>query len=111
MRYEFERDGNVIASVLWEGPGQVQVEAADPALRPELERWFASEITYMEGGFGFGPEEAVEQEDDVLQTRRRDWTPWEFERACRNIAHRWSCTVRRIPTGPVEQRSEGVGAR
>ena len=25
-------------------------------------------------------------EQDVLQTRRRDWTPWEFERACRNLA-------------------------
>jgi hypothetical protein len=111
MRYEFERDGTVIARVLWEGPGQVQVESADLTLRPELERWFASEVTYMEGGFGFGPEEAEDREEDVLQTRRRDWTPWEFERACRNIAHRWGCAVRRVETGPVEDRPQGVGAR
>ena len=26
MRYEFERDGTVVASVLWEGPGQVTVD-------------------------------------------------------------------------------------
>ena len=33
MRYEFERDGTVVASVLWEGPAQVTVEAADAACR------------------------------------------------------------------------------
>ena len=33
MRYEFERDGNVVASVLWEGPGQVSVEAEDSSVR------------------------------------------------------------------------------
>ena len=29
MRYEFDRNGTVVASVLWEGPGQVTVETAD----------------------------------------------------------------------------------
>ena len=32
MRYEFERDGVVVASVSWEGPAQVSVEAADSSL-------------------------------------------------------------------------------
>jgi hypothetical protein len=36
--------------------------------------------------------------------RRRDWTPWEFERACRNLAHRLQAHVRRVETGPVEAR-------
>jgi hypothetical protein len=36
--------------------------------------------------------------------RRRDWTPWEFERACRNLAHRLQASVRRVETGPVEDR-------
>ena len=34
MRYEFERDGTVVASVLWEGPGQVSVEMAEPRRAP-----------------------------------------------------------------------------
>ena len=42
--------------------------------------------------------------------RRRDWTPWEFERACRNLAHRLQAHVRRVETGPVEAASGGSGA-
>ena len=38
MRYEFERDGRHVASVLWEGPGQVEVEVADPSDRPRFDR-------------------------------------------------------------------------
>ena len=38
------------------------------------------------------------------------WTPWEFERACRNLSHRLSATVKRVETGAVEERSE-VAAR
>ena len=41
--------------------------------------------------------------------RRRDWTPWEFERACRNLGHRLQAHVRRVETGPVEERE--VAAR
>ena len=109
MRYEFERDGTTVASVLWEGPGQVVVEASDSALRSQFDRFFSSEVTYLGGDVG-----AAEQEElaaDVLQTRRRDWNPWEFERACRNLAHRLGYGVRRVETGPVEGRPEEVGSR
>ncbi len=97
MRYEFERDGSVVASVLWEGPGQVTVEA-EPTVRATVDRYLSSEVTYL-GGLGT---------DDVLTSRRRDWNPWEFERACRNLAHRLSCTVRRVETGPVEDPREAA---
>jgi hypothetical protein len=109
MRYEFERDGTTVASVLWEGPGQVVVEASDSALRSQFDRFFSSEVTYLGGDVG-----AAEQDElaaDVLQSRRRDWNPWEFERACRNLAHRLGCGVRRVETGPVEGRPEEVGSR
>jgi hypothetical protein len=109
MRYEFERDGTTVASVLWEGPGQVVVEASDSALRSQFDRFFSSEVTYLGGDVG-----AAEQDElaaDVLQSRRRDWNPWEFERACRNLAHRLGCSVRRVETGPVEGRPEEVGSR
>jgi hypothetical protein len=108
MRYQFERDGTVVASVLWEGPGQVVIEAGDSSLRSQFDRFFASEVTYLGGEFGAG--EGVEA-GDVLQSRRRDWNPWEFERTCRNLAHRLGCTVRRVETGPVEERPEEVGSR
>jgi hypothetical protein len=107
MRYEFERDGNVVASVLWEGPGQVSVEAEDSSVRSVVDRYLSSEVVYLGSGFDFGDE----QRDDVLQMRRRDWTPWEFERACRNLSHRLSATVKRVETGPVEARTEEVAAR
>ena len=104
MRYEFEREGATVASVLWEGPGQVVIRAPDASLRDQFVRFFSSEVTYLGGGFGT-------EDDDVLQTRRRDWNPWEFERACRNLAHRLGGTVRRVETGPVEERPEEVGTR
>jgi hypothetical protein len=99
MRYEFERDGNVVARVLWEGPGQVSVEAEESSTRAVVDRYLSSDVTYLGGGFDFAPE----SEQDVLQMRRRDWTPWEFERACRNLAHRLDAHVRRVETGPVEE--------
>lgn len=99
MRYEFEKDGATVARVLWEGPGQVSVETDDPATRATVDRYLASEVTYMSG---FGGES--------LQSRRRDWTPWEFERACRNLARRLGVTVKRVETGPVEDMDrEAVG--
>ena len=108
MRYEFERDGHVVASVLWEGPGQVSVEAEESSVRSVVDRYLSSEVVYLGGsGFDFGED----QPDDVLQMRRRDWTPWEFERACRNLSHRLSATVRRVETGPVEARTEEVASR
>ena len=105
MRYEFERDGTVVASVLWEGPGQVSVEMAEPSTRAVVDRYLSSDVVYLGSGFDFGDE----QEQDLLQMRRRDWTPWEFERACRNLSQRLSATVKRVETGPVEERE--VAAR
>ena len=43
MRYEFERDGDRLGSVLWEGPGQVSVDVRDADLRTRFERHFAGE--------------------------------------------------------------------
>jgi len=100
MRYEFDRNGTVVASVLWEGPGQVTVQTADTSTRAVVDRYLSSEVVYLGSGF----DSSEEQTDDVLQLRRRDWTPWEFERACRNLAHRLQATVRRVETGPVEDR-------
>ena len=100
MRYEFERDGTVVASVLWEGPGQVTVQAGDTSTQAVVDRYLSSEVVYLGAGFDVGEE----QEDEVLQMRRRDWTPWEFERGCRNLAHRLQASVRRVETGPVEDR-------
>jgi hypothetical protein len=102
MRYEFERGDTIVASVLWEGPGQVSVETADAPTRAVVDRYLASEVVYLGAGFDVGEE----QEAEVLQMRRRDWTPWEFERACRNLAHRLQANVRRVETGPVEDPAE-----
>lgn len=114
MRYEFERDGTIVASVLWEGPGQVSVESAESSTRAVVDRYLSSDVVYLGSGFDF----ADADEHDVLQMRRRDWTPWEFERACRNLAHRLQAHVRRVETGPVEERvvvandaQAGAGAR
>ena len=104
MRYEFERNGSVVASVLWEGPGQVSVEMAEASTRAVVDRYLSSDVVYLGSGFEF--DDADEQ--DVLQMRRRDWTPWEFERACRNLAHRLQAHVRRVETGPVEEPREAA---
>jgi hypothetical protein len=105
MRYEFERDGTVVASVLWEGPGQVTVQTADAATRTTVDRYLSSEVVYMGGGWDMSDAD----QPDLLQTRRRDWTPWEFERACRNLGHRLQASVRRVETGPVEGRRAATG--
>jgi hypothetical protein len=104
MRYEFERGGRTVASVLWEGPGQVTMDVADGADRPQFDRFFGEEVAYLVAGFDFGGG----MDEAGMTTRRRDWTPWEFERAARNLAHRLGCTVRRVETGPVEERAEAV---
>jgi hypothetical protein len=105
MRYEFERDGTIVATVLWEGPGQVSVDTAEASTRAVVDRYLSSDVVYLGAGFDVGDHEA-----EVLQMRRRDWTPWEFERACRNLAHRLQASVRRVETGPVEDPAE-VAAR
>lgn len=105
MRYEFERSDRTVASVLWEGPGQVEIEVTDPADRPQFDRYFGTEVTYLSPGFDFGGEMG----EGGLVSRRRDWTPWEFERACRDLAQELGCTVRRVETGPVEARPDEAG--
>jgi hypothetical protein len=100
MRYEFEKDGRTVARVLWEGPAQVSVEADDPSTKATVDRYLASEVTYMSG---FGGES--------MQSRRRDWTPWEFERACQNLARSLGTTVKRVETGPVEDLDREAVAR
>jgi hypothetical protein len=107
MRYEFERGDHKVASVLWEGPAQVTFDVADPADRPQFERFFGAEVVYMDAGFDFGGG----MSESGLTSRRRDWTPWEFERQVRNLAHKLGCTVKRVETGPVEDRPEEVTAR
>ena len=79
MRYEFERGRHHRRQRAVGGPRPGQVEAADPSTRAAVDRYLSSEVTYL-GGFGGGR--------TLQQPRRRDWTPWEFERACRNLAHR-----------------------
>jgi hypothetical protein len=107
MRYEFQRAGSAVASVLWEGPGQVMVDVADPADRPQFDRYFREEVAYLDAGFDFGGG----MDESGMTTRRRDWTPWEFERAVRNLAHSLGCTVRRVETGPVEEPTAEVATR
>ena len=107
MRYEFERGGRTVASVLWEGPGQVTVDVADATDRPQFDRFFGEEVVYLDAGVDFGGGVG----EGGLTSRRRDWSPWEFERQVRNLAHKLSATVRRVQTGPVEERPATAGAR
>jgi hypothetical protein len=107
MRYEFERGGHTVASVLWEGPGQVTVEVNDPAERPQFDRFFGEEVVYLAPDLDFGGETV----EGGMTSYRRDWTPWEFERQVRNLSHKLGATVRRVETGPVEERPAGVGTR
>jgi hypothetical protein len=107
MRYEFERGGRTVASAVWEGPAQVTIEVADPADRPTFDRYFGEEVVYLDAGIDFGGG----LDDAGLTTRRRDWTPWEFERHVRNLAQKIGATVRRVETGPVEERTAEAAAR
>lgn len=104
MRFEFHDNGNTVGSAQWEGPGQVTFDVADPTAKARLEQYFAQEATYLASPF--------DEDEDAFQSRRRDWTPWEFERSCRNLARRLSASVRRVETGPVDGwPTEEVGAR
>ena len=105
MRYEFERDGRTVASVLWEGPGQVTVDVADPADRPQFDRFFGEEVAYLDAGVDFGGG----MDEGGMTTRRRDWTPWEFERQVRHLARKLGVEVHRVETGPVEERAASSG--
>ncbi|MFL5736136.1 MAG: hypothetical protein ACJ76P_02215 [Actinomycetota bacterium] len=99
MRYEFERNGDRLGSVLWEGPGQVSVDVHDDDLRARFERHLAGEVIYLDA-------KPFPSGWDPLQTRRRDWTPWEFERACRALASGEQMETHRVPSGSVQFREE-----
>jgi hypothetical protein len=95
MRFEFTQDGASVGAAQWEGPGQVTLHVADPAARRQLAEYYSAETTYLSTGFG---------QDEEFQIRRRDWTPWEFERASLALAHRMGYEVERTASEDVERR-------
>ena len=97
MRFEFTQNGATVGAAQWEGPGQVSLHVDDPAARRQLAEYFAAETTYLSTGFG---------QDEEFQIRRRDWTPWEFERACMALAHRMGYRVERTASEDVEARPD-----
>jgi hypothetical protein len=99
MRFEIERDERRVASVTWEGPGQVAVLVDDPADRPRVDRFFGEEVVYLSADDSFGGGMG----EGGLAARRRDWTPWEFERQVQALARQFGATARRVATGPVEE--------
>ena len=104
MRYEFKRQDQPVGWAQWEGPGQVALVMGDQDDRDFFQEYFSGHVTYLAAHF--------DGEEDAFQSRRRDWTPWEFERSCRSLAHRMHAGVRRVQTGPVEDRpGERVWAR
>ena len=94
MRYEFEKEGQPVGAAQWEGPGQVALELSDEEARNTFDRFFAREEVYLGSG----------HDGESFQVRRRDWTPWEFERACRSFAKQHGYRARRTPNSAVEGR-------
>ena len=101
MRYEFQRKGETLGSAQWEGPGQVRLDVDDPVERAYLDEYFAGDVTYLASHF--------DGEEDALQSRRRDWTPWEFERACRALSRTRGYRVHRTPSEAVEAPRSQAG--
>lgn len=99
MRYEFEHDDERVGAAQWEGPGQVRLDVPDATDREFIQAFFASEVTYLAAGFD-------EEDADAFEQRRRDWTPWEFERACRALGRARGWRARRTASEPVEDRRE-----
>jgi hypothetical protein len=100
MRYEFRKKNLKVAWAQWEGPGQVALGTTDPADREFFREYFSSDVTYLAAHF--------DGEEDAFQTRRRDWTPWEFERACRGLS-RHGFGVRKTATAPADERPAATG--
>jgi hypothetical protein len=96
MRFEFHQNGRYVGSAQWEGPGQVRLTVDDARDRGPLADYFAGEMTYM-GSF-------FDEDEEALHSRRRDWTPWEFERACLAVPRAFGYRVERTPSEPVETR-------
>ena len=100
MRFEFFEDMESLGSVAWMGPGQVRLDLRDPGRRDEMGRYFAGETVYLTAGF-----DQIGDGDGVVP-RRRDWTPWEFSKACADLARSHRYTVLARPVGPIEERAE-----
>ena len=96
MRFEFHRDGERVGAAQWEGPGQVRLSIDDRDEHDFLASYFAGEMHYFSTPF--------EEDEDAVQVRRRDWTPWEFERACLALASKRGYRVHVTPSEPVEAR-------
>lgn len=94
MRYEFSRDGASVGAAQWEGPGQVALDLEDEANRPAFSRFFEREEVYLGSG----------HDGESFQVRRRDWTPWEFEQACRSFAKQHGFQAARTPNAAVDER-------
>jgi hypothetical protein len=103
MRFEFFQDTESLGSATWMGPGQVRLDVPDPARRDEMDRYFAAEAVYLTAGFD------QLHDGEGVASRRRDWTPWEFRRACVNLALSRRYTLVSRPVGPVEDRPEEGG--
>ena len=100
MRYEFTRDGAAVGAAQWEGPGQVALLLTDERARPAFDRFFEREEFYLGSG----------HDGEDFQVRRRDWTPWEFERACRSFAKQQGYRAERVPNAAVEDRGVRGGS-
>ena len=94
MRYEFHHKDQPVGSAQWEGPGQVRLDVHDAVEREYLDQYFSGHVTYLASHF--------DGEEDAFQSRRRDWTPWEFERACRALSRTRGYRVHRTPSEAVE---------
>lgn len=94
MRFELFNGPTSVGSVTWEGPGQIRLDVGGEADRRFLAEYFAGETVYLSAG--------VDDDGDGLAVRRRDWTPWEFERACHSLDQARSLRAVARPVGPVE---------
>ena len=94
MRYEFRKEDQMVGAAQWEGPGQVAYDLQDASAKPAFDRFFAREEVYLGSG----------HDGEEFQVRRRDWTPWEFERACMAFARREGYRTRRVPNAAVHER-------
>jgi hypothetical protein len=103
MRFEFFEEMESLGSVAWMGPGQVRFDLRDPERQDEMVRYFAGETVYLTAGFD------QLHDGDGVKSRRRDWTPWDFSRACAELAWSRRYAVVARPMGPVEDRPEGGG--
>jgi hypothetical protein len=98
MRFEFHEEGKLVGSAQWEGPGQIRLNVADEGEREYLQTYFAGEMHYLATTF--------DEDEEALQIRRRDWTPWEFERACIALARTRGYRVHMTPSEAVEARAD-----